>query len=169
MLAASTNAGGATLLPGRIKWTTAFWPLFTGRVHMTMRQSEAMPDAVTVDATTRGATLSVGRQIGVPATLLAELGAPFNTLNFEGDVRLSWTDFHVLAQNAYGQLMLRLTTWCRACEAAGFVSGRAAGAGRASDHRSVDEQGSVNANRQRRGLAEIDDLSGQGDVRARSA
>jgi general secretion pathway protein N len=107
MLAASTDAGGATLLPGRIEWTTAFWPLFTGRIHMTMRQSEAMPDAITVDATTRGATMS-GGQIGVPASLLAGLGAPFNTLNFEGDVRLTWTDFRVLGRNAYGQLIVTL-------------------------------------------------------------
>jgi general secretion pathway protein N len=107
MLAAGSDGSGATLLPGRIEWTTAFLPLLTGRVHMTMRQSEAMPDAVSVDATRSGATLSAG-QIGVPATLLAGLGAPFNTLNFEGDVRLSWTDFRVLGRNTYGQVVVTL-------------------------------------------------------------
>ncbi|QSN61280.1 type II secretion system protein N [Caballeronia sp. M1242] len=107
MLAASSDGSGATLLPGRIEWTTAFWPLFTGRVHMTMRQTEAMPDPVFVDATTRGATLSAGG-IAVPATLLAGLGAPFNTLNFEGTVRLSWTEFRLLGRNAYGQFVVTL-------------------------------------------------------------
>jgi general secretion pathway protein N len=107
MLAAGSDGSGATLLPGRIQWTTAFWPLFTGRIDMTMRQTEAMPDAVHVDATTRGATLT-GGQIAVPATLLAGLGAPFNTLNFEGDVKLTWTEFRVLGRNAYGQLVVTL-------------------------------------------------------------
>jgi general secretion pathway protein N len=107
MLAAGTDGEGATLLPGRIEWTTAFWPLFTGRVHMTMRQTEAMPDAVVVDANLHSATLSAGA-IAVPATLLAGLGAPFNTLNFEGFVKLSWTDFRVLGKNTYGQLIVTL-------------------------------------------------------------
>ncbi|MEZ2350763.1 type II secretion system protein N [Caballeronia sp. RCC_10] len=107
MLAAGGDGAGATLLPGRIEWTTAFWPLFTGRIHMTMRQTEAMPDPVTVDATMRGASLSPGA-MAVPATLLAGLGAPFNTLNFDGTVRLSWTEFRVLGNNAYGQFVVTL-------------------------------------------------------------
>jgi general secretion pathway protein N len=107
MLAAGTDGAGATLLPGRIEWTTAFLPLFTGRVHMTMRQTDAMPDAVTVDATTRGATVTAG-QIAVPATLLAGLGAPFNTLDFDGSVRLSWTEFRLLNRNTYGQVVVTL-------------------------------------------------------------
>ncbi|WP_244814823.1 type II secretion system protein N [Caballeronia sp. Lep1P3] len=106
-LAAGSDPSGATLLPGRIEWTTSFWPLFTGRLHMTMRQTEAMPDAVIVDATRRGATLSPGA-IAVPATLLAGLGAPFNTLNFDGTVRLSWTEMRVLGRNAYGQFVVTL-------------------------------------------------------------
>ncbi|SPB14251.1 general secretory pathway protein N [Caballeronia novacaledonica] len=107
MLAAGTDGAGATLLPGRIEWTTSFLPLFTGRVHMTMRQTDAMPDAVTVDANTRGATVTAG-QIAVPATLLAGLGAPFNTLDFDGNVRLSWTDFRLLNRNTYGQVVVTL-------------------------------------------------------------
>jgi general secretion pathway protein N len=107
MLAAGSDGAGATLLPGRIEWTTAFLPLFTGRVHMTMRQTQAMPEAVTLDATPRGAVLT-GGQIAVPATLLSGLGAPFNTLDFDGSVRLSWTDFRLLNRNAYGQVVVTL-------------------------------------------------------------
>jgi general secretion pathway protein N len=107
MLAAGPDGSGATLLPGRIEWTTAFWPLFTGRVHMTMRQTQAMPDAVTVDAAPRGATVSPGA-IVVPAALLSGLGAPFNTLDIDGDVQLSWTDWRVLGRNTYGQLVVTL-------------------------------------------------------------
>ncbi|SAK40119.1 general secretory pathway protein N [Caballeronia fortuita] len=107
MLAAGSDGAGGTLLPGRIEWTTAFLPLFTGRVHMTMRQTDAMPEPVTVDATTRGAVITAG-QIAVPATLLSGLGAPFNTLDFDGNVRLSWTDFRLLNRSAYGQVVVTL-------------------------------------------------------------
>jgi general secretion pathway protein N len=107
MLAAGPEGTGSTLLPGRIEWHTAFWPLLTGHVRMTMRQSEAMPDAVTLDAAPRGATMSQGG-IAVPATLLSGLGAPFNTLDFDGNVRLSWTEWRVLGRNTYGQLIVTL-------------------------------------------------------------
>jgi general secretion pathway protein N len=107
MLAAGSDGAGATLLPGRVEWTTAFWPLFTGRVRMTMRQTEAMPDPVIVDAGLQGATLTSGA-IAVPATLLSGLGAPFNTLDLEGNVRLAWTEWRVLRRNTYGQLNITL-------------------------------------------------------------
>jgi general secretion pathway protein N len=107
MLAAGDDPGGATLLPGRIEWRTAFWPLFTGRVRMQMRQTDAMPDAVSVDASMRGATLT-GGGIAVPASLLAGLGAPFNTLGLQGDVRLAWTDWRTIGKEAFGRLTVTL-------------------------------------------------------------
>jgi general secretion pathway protein N len=105
MLAAGSDISAATLLPGRIVWHTAFWPLFTGRIRMTMLQSEAMPDPITVDATRRGAILSQGA-IAVPASLLSGLGAPFNTLDLQGDVRLAWSDWRSFGDEAFGQLTI---------------------------------------------------------------
>lgn len=107
MLAAGSDMSAATILPGRIEWRTAFWPLFTGRVEMTMRHSEAMPDPITVDATPRTATVTPG-SIAVPASLLSGLGAPFNTLNLQGDVRLSWSDWRSFNREAFGQLAVTL-------------------------------------------------------------
>ncbi|WP_122152967.1 type II secretion system protein N [Paraburkholderia sp.] len=107
MLAAGSDTSSATLLPGRIEWHTAFWPLFTGRVQMTMLQSEAMPVPITVDATRRGAVLSQG-SIAVPAALLTGLGAPFNTLDLQGEVRLAWSDWRSFDQEAFGQLTVTL-------------------------------------------------------------
>jgi len=110
MLATGGGAGGAdgaTLLPGRIEWRTTFWPLFTGHVRMEMRQTESMPDAVFVDAGPSASTVSPGA-IAVPASLLAGLGAPFNTLNMEGNVRLSWTEWRMLGPNTYGQAIVTL-------------------------------------------------------------
>jgi general secretion pathway protein N len=108
MLAPGADQANSTLLPGRIEWQTAFWPLLTGRVRMRMQHSEAMPGPVTLDATRTSAMLS-GGSLAVPASLLAGLGAPFNTLDVQGDVRLSWTDMRVLNQQAYGQLTVVLT------------------------------------------------------------
>jgi general secretion pathway protein N len=108
MLAAGSDMSAATLLPGRIEWHTAFWPLFTGRVRMIMRHSEAMPEPVTVDATPRTATVTSGA-IAVPASLLSGLGAPFNTLDLQGNVQLSWSDWRSFNREAFGQLTVTLT------------------------------------------------------------
>ncbi|WP_206999878.1 type II secretion system protein N [Trinickia mobilis] len=108
MLAAGSDSSTATLLPGRIEWHTAFWPLLTGRLQMRMEQSDAMPDPVTLDATANGATLS-GGSLAVPAALLAGLGAPFNTLDLQGGVRLTWTDWRLLEHKPFGQLIVTLT------------------------------------------------------------
>jgi general secretion pathway protein N len=107
MLAAGPDGSGATLLPGRIEWSTSFLSLFTGRVRMQMRQTDAMPDPIQVDVTRRGALMTAGA-IEVPASLLAGLGAPFNTLNLQGDVRLSWTDWRSFGREAFGQLAVLL-------------------------------------------------------------
>jgi general secretion pathway protein N len=107
MLAAGSDMSAATLLPGRIEWRTAFWPLFTGRVRMVMRHSEAMPDPITVDASLHGATVTPGA-MAVPASLLSGLGAPFNTLDLQGDVRLAWSDWRSFKQEAFGQMTVTL-------------------------------------------------------------
>lgn len=108
VLAAGAGGGTGTLLPGRVQWDTAFWPLLTGRLSMRMRQTPAMPEAIEVDAAARNATVSAG-EIAVPAALLAGLGTPFNTLDLQGAVRLAWTPWRLLGARSYGQLVLTLT------------------------------------------------------------
>jgi general secretion pathway protein N len=108
MLAAGHDAGDATLLPGRIEWQTSFWPLFIGRVRMQMRQTEAMPDPITVEATLRSATMT-GGSMAVPVSLLAGLGAPFNTLAFDGNMQLAWTSWRTFGTEAFGRLTISLS------------------------------------------------------------
>ena len=108
VLAAGRDAGAGTLLPGRVQWQTAFWPLLTGRLSMRMQQVPAMPEAIAVAAAPHSATISAG-EIAVPAALLAGLGAPFNTLDLQGAVRLGWTPWRLLGSRAYGQLVITLT------------------------------------------------------------
>jgi len=107
MLAAGHDTGGATLLPGRIQWQTAFWPLFTGRVRMQMRQTEAMPDDITVEASLRQATVTAG-SIKVPASLLTGLGAPFNTLDLDGRMQLMWSPWRIFGTQTFGRLTISL-------------------------------------------------------------
>lgn len=108
VLAAGKDAGAGTLLPGRVRWDTAFWPLLTGRLHMRMQQTPAMAQSIDIDAAPRGTTITAG-DIAVPAALLAGLGAPFNTLDLQGTVQLSWTPWRLLGARAYGQLTVTLT------------------------------------------------------------
>ncbi|MBI0326811.1 type II secretion system protein N [Burkholderia plantarii] len=108
LLAPGHDRSASTLLPGRIEWQTSFWSLFTGHLRMTMRQTEAMPDPITVDATLRGALVSSGA-MAVPASLLAGLGTPFNTLDLQGDVRIGWSDWRLFGQDVFGQLTLTIT------------------------------------------------------------
>jgi general secretion pathway protein N len=109
MLAAGGDgsAGAATVLPGRVEWRTAFWPLFAGRVRMQLHQNEAMLEPVTIEASLGGATVSSGG-IALPAALLSGLGAPFNTLDLRGDVRANWTQWHLIRGNAFGGLTVTL-------------------------------------------------------------
>lgn len=107
MLAAGPDQGAATVLPGRIEWHTAFWPLLTGKVRMNMRHTDAMPQPVTVDASFGGATLSPGDMV-VPAALLTGLGAPFNTLDLQGGVRVKWTQWHLFRNGTFGQIAVTL-------------------------------------------------------------
>ncbi|PMS37615.1 type II secretion system protein N (GspN) [Trinickia symbiotica] len=107
MLAAGPDASAATVLPGRVEWHTAFWPLFAGRVSMQLLLSDAMPDPVHIDASFDGATVSAGG-IKSPAALLSGLGAPFNTLDLQGDIHVTWTQWHLIRGNAFGGLTITL-------------------------------------------------------------
>lgn len=107
MLAAGADAGGATVLPGRVEWRTSFWPLLAGRLHVSVRQTDAMPRPATLDAKFGGATLSAG-DIALPAALLTGLGAPFNTLDLRGGVRVAWTQWHLIRTNVFGRFSVTL-------------------------------------------------------------
>lgn len=107
-LAAGPDSGEPTELPGRLEWTTAFWPLFAGRVHMTLNQTESMPAPINVVATMREATLSAG-SLDVPASLLDGLGAPFNTLALRGVVRVDWGDWRVFGPRAFGRMTVTMS------------------------------------------------------------
>jgi general secretion pathway protein N len=107
-LASGADAGSATLLPGVIAWRTEFLPLLSGRLRMHMRNAANMRQEIVLDATRGETTLSPG-SMTVPATLLTGLGAPFNTLDLQGDLRLDWTGWRLAGTRTFGQFALALT------------------------------------------------------------
>jgi len=119
MLSTGTGSGdtgpaseqSATLLPNRIHWHTRFWPLFQGHIQMVMQEARPLSQPILIDAGWQSTTVFAG-SLGVPASLLVGLGAPFNTLDLQGDVTLDWTDWRILGRGrsalAYGQLTVDL-------------------------------------------------------------
>lgn len=91
-LALSAGAGSqtATVLPGRLQWTLAFWPLLAGTARAVVTHTEAMAAPVTITATPGGWTVQSGA-MRLPASLLEGIGAPFNTLRPDGLMRADWS------------------------------------------------------------------------------
>ncbi|WP_354682770.1 type II secretion system protein N [Cupriavidus necator] len=91
-LALSAGAGSqtATVLPGRLQWKLAFWPLLTGTARLVVSHTETMAAPVAVTVTPGGWTAQAGA-IRLPAALLEGIGAPFNTLRPDGMMRLDWS------------------------------------------------------------------------------
>jgi general secretion pathway protein N len=105
---APARTGNApSALPGRLAWHTAFWPLLLGRLHIDIRQDEALAHPVRLSVSWRQTTLSEGR-LTLPATWLNGLGSPFNTLDLRGSVALSWGDCLLHDDQVYGHLVLTL-------------------------------------------------------------
>lgn len=107
MLSTGASAAAPVVLPGRIEWRTAFWPLFAGRIHLELRAVEAMPAPVEFSITRRTAALSAGR-LTIPASILTGFGAPLNTLDLKGEVQLEWNHWRIFGQRSFGQLVLHL-------------------------------------------------------------
>ncbi|MEN7531258.1 type II secretion system protein N [Cupriavidus sp. 2SB] len=91
-LALTAGAGSqtATVLPGRLNWDVAFWPLLTGTLRVVVFQDAAMAAPVKLAVTPAGWTVESG-SIRLPASMLEGIGAPFNTLRPDGAMRVDWS------------------------------------------------------------------------------
>jgi len=110
-LSAGSGSETATVLPGRLQWSLAFWPLFAGRLRVTLNHTEAMSGPVGLTVTPAGWQAQAGA-LRLPAALLEGLGAPFNSLRPDGRMQLDWTAlsgrFSARDSQVAGHLTVRL-------------------------------------------------------------
>lgn len=88
-LRAGADSQQATVLPGRLHWRLAPAALLTGRAIVTLTHDTALPAPVHMTVRSDGWQTSAGN-LDLPAALLQGIGAPFNTLQPEGRMALSW-------------------------------------------------------------------------------
>ena len=89
-IGAASGEGGplAPLLPGRFRWQLS--PLaLVGRIDVELANESALAQAVTVRGSWRSWEVGAGA-LELPAERLAALGAPLNTIQPSGRLRLSW-------------------------------------------------------------------------------
>ncbi|WP_092358034.1 type II secretion system protein N [Collimonas sp. OK242] len=87
------------LLPGRFAWRLS--PLvLVGRVEATMENAEALSNVVSIRGSWSTWTISPS-SMALPAERLAALGAPLNTLQPSGQMKLGWQQL-TLARNGGG-------------------------------------------------------------------
>ncbi len=108
-LSAGTGSQTATVLPGRLQWAVAVWPLFTGSLRVMLSHTEAMAAPVGLTVTPRGWSAQAGA-MRLPAALLEGIGAPFNTLRPDGMMRLDWSALRGTFADGqkHGHLTLRI-------------------------------------------------------------
>lgn len=97
--AAPSRADPVTpLLPGRFQWTMS--PAFLlGRVKLSLHNPEALAEDVQINGSWFHWQVSPS-SIGMPAERLAALGAPLNTMQPSGRMRLSWEPLQLARRGA---------------------------------------------------------------------
>jgi general secretion pathway protein N len=85
-------------------WNLSPWPLLAGVIHLTLSHPSALAQPLTLRATF-ARRLDVGPVTArLPASLLAGLGAPWNTIRPGGMLVLSWDRIHVDAGRMLGDV-----------------------------------------------------------------
>ena len=88
-LSAGAASQQATVLPGRLHWRVSAAALLRGRAVIELTHDTALPAAARFTLTPAGWETGAGMLI-LPAALLQGIGAPFNTLQPEGRMQVSW-------------------------------------------------------------------------------
>ncbi len=94
--AASSSDPVAPLLPGRFSWKLSPSVLL-GRVNASVENSVALSQPLEITGSLHQWQISPS-SINVPADRLAALGAPLNTVQLAGQMRLSWTPLQLTRQ-----------------------------------------------------------------------
>jgi general secretion pathway protein N len=89
VLSAGSGSQQATVLPGRLQWRLAPLALLRGHAVLTLTHDTALPAPLLASLTLQGWRSNAGVAL-LPAALLQGVGAPFNTLQPEGRMQVSW-------------------------------------------------------------------------------
>jgi general secretion pathway protein N len=91
VLSPGPDAGIARIgLPEALSWQLSPWKLLAGTVELTLTHPSALLQPLQVRADLAGRVELRAASVRLPATLLAGLGAPFNTIKPGGVIGLSW-------------------------------------------------------------------------------
>lgn len=98
-----------TVLPGQLAWRVNGWRLLTGALDAQLTlQGQTLP--LTGYLFGNQAQLSIpAAQYALPASSLSTLGAPFNTLKLQGEVRAQWAAFTLPLTGRLSKPALELT------------------------------------------------------------
>jgi general secretion pathway protein N len=101
-LLAVSDGQQARLVPGRLSWQVAWDQLPAGRIGVSLQHPALQPGA---RIATDGRSLELGPgELRMPASVLAALGAPFNTMRPGGTLHAKW-DALRLEQDAFAGLI----------------------------------------------------------------
>jgi len=91
VLAPGLDAGIARIgLPEPLSWQLSPWKLLAGTLELTMSHPSALAQPLQLRADLAGRIELLATTLRLPASLLAGLGAPFNTVRPGGVVSLAW-------------------------------------------------------------------------------
>lgn len=105
------DAGGATpvptsrtRVPGRLAWQIDAWRLLLGSLSATLRDPAVLDSPLALHADlARNATIDADR-LRLPASVLAGLGTPWNTIRPGGEVTLEWETLHLQGDELRGRV-----------------------------------------------------------------
>jgi len=91
VLSPGENAGIARIaLPESLSWQLSPWKLFTGIIDLTLTHPSALVQPLQLRVDLAGRVELLATTVRLPATVLAGLGAPFNTIKPGGVISLDW-------------------------------------------------------------------------------
>ncbi|MGE5339521.1 MAG: type II secretion system protein N [Gemmatimonadota bacterium] len=91
-------------LAGPLSWKLSAWPLLAGVIDLTLSHPTVLAQPLTVRATFRQHVDLGADTLRLPASLLAALGAPWNTIRPGGIIMLSWDRLSIEPGHIVGNL-----------------------------------------------------------------
>jgi len=105
VLAAGADRGDRASLPGTLSWTLRPWGLLHGTVDLTLQHTAALAAPLRIQAEIDGRVRIGAASVRLPASILAGLGAPWNTVRPGGILTLRSDGLEVRAGKIQGGLV----------------------------------------------------------------